>query len=691
MFLERFELSSKRIAEIKEEKLIKKGAVADFFTRTADFALLLIDTYETVESGKLYELELKELTSLNKALYEDVLPANYEDSFANPAYAVKRISEDGLDAEFGKMLSFLYSEIRGLIPYVFEKNLEIIVIFLELFIEIYDLFAYAETEEEPSVQSVQQAIYWFESDYCDVLIPDKIDEQINPARDFAKRIITECDLSDPKYLYYYGEYVSTNELGLVKLLNKMSEEEITNLAEVYTEGYRIGFISNGKDISKKEVAEVRFALGLEKMVKAALPMFKKMGLDVSMRRAATLSLNKKGCLKIGYCSTEANKQYEFDHREDEAIYYDKDFVNRRVSVLKAAFEERKSLANHHAGPACIETFGAELIDLQAKPEAYALNKKQQKLKVDYSDQAGRIINEYIIGEERSFTIISFPMPEIGEKFEEIFRETVKVNTLDYVLYRDMQQIIIDTLDRAKFVHIQGKGNNRTDLTVALCDLKNPAEETLFENCVADVNIPVGEVFTSPKMKGTTGLLNVTQVFMDGLKYVDLEVEFKDGITVGYNCKNFEKEEDNKRYISDNLLFHHEFLPMGEFAIGTNTTAYKMAVTYNIQDRLDILIGEKTGPHFAVGDTCYSYDEDLITRNPDGKRIIARENDYSAKRKENPKEAYFHCHTDITIPYDELAAITAIDENGVEIPIIVDGLFVLEGLHELNKPLLELRK
>jgi len=691
MFLERFELSSKRIAEIKEEKLIKKGAVADFFTRTADFALLLIDTYETVESGKLYELELKELASLNKALYEDVLPANYEDSFANPAYAVKCISEDGLDAEFGKMLSFLYSEIRGLIPYVFEKNLEIIVIFLELFIEIYDLFAYAETEEEPSAQSVQQAIYWFESDYCDVLIPDKIDEQINPARDFAKRIITECDLSDPKYLYYYGEYVSTNELGLVKLLNKMSDEEITNLAEVYTEGYRIGFISNGKDISKKEVAEVRFALGLEKMVKASLPMFKKMGLDVSMRRAATLSLNKKGCLKIGYCSTEANKQYEFDHREDEAIYYDKDFVNRRVSVLKAAFEERKSLANHHAGPACIETFGAELIDLQAKPEAYALNKKQQKLKVDYSDQAGRIINEYIIGEERSFTIISFPMPEIGEKFEEIFRETVKVNTLDYVLYRDMQQIIIDTLDRAKFVHIQGKGNNRTDLTVALCDLKNPAEETLFENCVADVNIPVGEVFTSPKMKGTTGLLNVTQVFMDGLKYVDLEVEFKDGITVGYNCKNFEKEEDNKRYISDNLLFHHEFLPMGEFAIGTNTTAYKMAVTYNIQDRLDILIGEKTGPHFAVGDTCYSYDEDLITRNPDGKRIIARENDYSAKRKENPKEAYFHCHTDITIPYDELAAITAIDENGVEIPIIVDGLFVLEGLHELNKPLLELRK
>ena len=41
----------------------------------------------------------------------------------------------------------------------------------------------------------------------------------------------------------------------------------------------------------------------------------------------------------------------------------------------------------------------------------------------------------------------------------------------------------------------------TDLTVALHPLKDPAKETLFENCVADVNIPVGEVFTSPQLAG----------------------------------------------------------------------------------------------------------------------------------------------------------------------------------------------
>ena len=33
------------------------------------------------------------------------------------------------------------------------------------------------------------------------------------------------------------------------------------------------------------------------------------------------------------------------------------------------------------------------------------------------------------------------------------------------------------------------------------NLNNPEKETNFENCLADVNIPLGEVFTSPKLTG----------------------------------------------------------------------------------------------------------------------------------------------------------------------------------------------
>ena len=115
-----------------------------------------------------------------------------------------------------------------------------------------------------------------------------------------------------------------------------------------------------------------------------------------------------------------------------------------------------------------------------------------------------------------------------------------------------------------------------------------------------------------------------------------------------------------------MLFHHDTLPLGEFAIGTNTTAYRMMKTYQIGAKMPILIAEKTVPHFAVGDTCYSWEEDVKVYNPDGKEIVARENEISACRKEDPGKAYFNCHTDITIPYEELGELYGVRADGSKI-------------------------
>ena len=93
-----------------------------------------------------------------------------------------------------------------------------------------------------------------------------------------------------------------------------------------------------------------------------------------------------------------------------------------------------------------------------------------------------------------------------------------------------------------------------------------------------------------------------------------------------------------------------------------------------------------GPHFAVGDTCYSWMEDCPVFNPDGREMVARENEISAKRKENPQEAYFGCHTDITIPYSELDTIEAIHPDGTSVKIIAGGRFALSGTEKLNEPL-----
>ena len=126
------------------------------------------------------------------------------------------------------------------------------------------------------------------------------------------------------------------------------------------------------------------------------------------------------------------------------------------------------------------------------------------------------------------------------------------------------------------------------------------------------------------------------------------------------------------------------MPLGEFAIGTNTTAYVMGEKYQIASKLPVLIAEKTGPHFAIGDTCYKRSEDHKVYNRNGKEIMARDNEISLLRKTEPEKAYFNCHTDITIPYEEIGGIYSVHSDGTKIAIIENGRFVLEGTQKLNE-------
>lgn len=675
---ERYELSMERIKGIAKEQDVPQP-FADYFKRMAEFLMLMGDLYEKVSKEEFASYSETELEKWNHVLYEDILPENYEESYANPAYAVETLGDT-----FGRILSFLYTEIRGEIVFAYEQRLFDMTIIQELFLEIYRLFE----EEDVSYRQVKEAVYWYMSDYSDVMMMYRTREQMNPEMDFATSIIMDSDLSDLRYLYQYGEYISENERKTAEYLNRFSEEEINAMAETYTEGYREGFAINGMDISKKKLVNIRYSIGFERMIRASIKQFRAMGLEPVIYRSPVHSLHKRQMIKIGYVSTSPNKQYEFDHRCDSAIYLDKSLVNRKLENLKEAYEEYAEEAAVFGGPACIEIFGEVPFEPVNKKESYAYSKAQEQMEVQYRSKANQIMNTYIKPEERSFTIIAYPMPEIGDQYEEIFKEIVKVNTLDKDMYREIQQNIIDALDQAVEVHVEGTGENETDIYVQMHELKNPEKETNFENCLADVNIPVGEVFTSPKLTGTNGILNVSDVFLNELNFKNLKIRFENGEVADYTCDNFESEEENKRYIKENILYNRETLPIGEFAIGTNTTAYVMAHQYDIVYKLPILIVEKMGPHFAVGDTCYSYCEETTVHNPDGKEIVAKDNEYSILRKTEPEKAYFNCHTDITIPYEEIGKITAITADGNEIVIIENGRFVLKGTQKLNEPFLD---
>ncbi len=675
---ERLDLAIGRIREISEETGIAFPEYSDFFMCTAKDICGVFDLFDEIKKDGYFDKDIDSLREDNNRLFRSVLPENYDESYANPDYA-----EDKLGI-FGHELSYIVAELVYLPQLLTDEKYFDVLVLLELYLELFGLFT---DETKPTAKAVSDTIFYHAFDYIEYFTRKRLEESIVPSENIAYKIVMNENLGDTSYLFRYGEYITDNEIKLSEYLGKLSDEEIDRMAEVFTSGFRRGFDVMRVNFEGKGSVNIRYHIGEERIVRSAVKKFADMGLRPILNRYAVNRMCRRGVIKQGFEATSVNDQFEYDHRMDEAVFLDGRFADRRINASEAAYEEFKEAASRYAGPAVIESFGEALFNPKAKDSVARLNIAQEETSIDMNRKLSIISNKYIPGDEYSFTIIAFPLPSIGDNFEEIFRETMVLNTLDNDKYTAIQQKIIDALDCSEYVEVVGSDGNDTNMHVAMRHLADPSSETQFENCVADVNIPLGEVFTSPVLKETHGRLQVSSAYLGGYHFENITIDFEDGMVKDYSCSNYADVEDGKRYIKENILFNHETLPIGEFAIGTNTVAYRMARKFDILDKLPILIVEKTGPHFAVGDTCYSHAEDKKVYNPDGKEIISRENDFSLMRNTDPEKAYFNCHTDITIPYSELGRISAVYSDGTKIDIIKDGRFVLPGTEELNEALI----
>lgn len=653
-----------RFAKVREEiaGILNSEKEDTFFAQAAKLVTLQFETYDKLTDGSFYELDAAAMKANNDKLYSWKLENSYEDSFVNPAKAAQVYGDKG------QIIALLADKLVFGNTHIFNNRKERFVIAIELFLEIYNLY-----KEGADVEAWKKAVANNQTNSIDLIANEAIHRQYDPENHKVTEILAKVKPGDYRFLYLYGLPVSENEIKTASFIDSLPESDLVAMASTLTKGYRKGFEVMGVDFDKKKSVCIYYNLGFEKMVKTASEQFKEMGL-------ASTYLAQSGA---------ENKQSDFDHKQDMALYLDEAYVETYLQAFRKAYESIKDKVRSHGGPAAIEIFGERDFAPVRKKEAPAFDEQQRPLYASLINKSALLRTQFLPGEERSFAIIAYPVPEIGDKFEQIFADTVKVNTLPREKYQKIQQAIIDALDLGDHAVIKGMDGNKTELTVSFHELKDPAKETNFENCLDDVNIPLGEVFTSPVLKGTNGLLHVKEVFINGLKYTDLSFTVKDGMVTDYSCGNFENPADGKKLVDDEIMRNHETLAMGEFAIGTNTVAYVMGIKHDIQAKLPILIAEKTGPHFAFGDTCYSHSEDHAVFNPDGKEIIARDNEVSSLRKENPEKAYFGCHTDITVPYNELGEITVYGKNGYQKTIIKNGRFVLDGTQELNEALEEL--
>ena len=112
--MERWQLAVERIRQIAEDPEVDGGA-GDYFKRTAEFVLLMLEALEKAENGWMETASLEELQAWNDRLYGDIAGKAYESSYANPAWAVSRLPDASL---VGMGLATPLTTVYGIIFFI---------------------------------------------------------------------------------------------------------------------------------------------------------------------------------------------------------------------------------------------------------------------------------------------------------------------------------------------------------------------------------------------------------------------------------------------------------------------------------------------------------------------------------------------------------------------------------------------
>ncbi|MBR1623706.1 MAG: leucyl aminopeptidase, partial [Pseudobutyrivibrio sp.] len=295
--LERFELATERISQIKDDSDLPEN-LQRYFNQVADFVMTVLPVMNKSMDGTLASRSIEECKADNDAIFGIYSKESYENSFLCPAFAVKELGQ-----ELGGILSAVFYSMTGIISAAFSGRLDKFTIYCELLLQIYGQ-CQIESEDKYRRESIADAMYSHKHDYCQMFLSEQIISMIDPDYDYYSNIIMKDDLSDDRYMYKYGMYIGSNELKIAAHLRSLPHEDIVAMAHTYVDGYIKGFEVTGKDISIKDTVGVEAPVGFELMTREAIKLFNEAGLSATVRFGGTSGRN--------LYSTVPNKQCEYD-------------------------------------------------------------------------------------------------------------------------------------------------------------------------------------------------------------------------------------------------------------------------------------------------------------------------------------------------------------------------------------------
>lgn len=400
-----------------------------FVHHAGGFLLELAYMERSFDESYFERKSFQELREENYTLYKELIGDNYKESYANPTYAVWRLGEN-----YGQLLSALYVRVRGGISHAYKHKLFLLLPLNESLEELFNLVKAEGLNYEGMKAIVNKPML----DKKLIVTETACDqsERIDPDFSFYMDIIEKAKEGDLRYLFKLDKYISENEIRTAKFLQNYPEDKLKALSKSIVDSFLRSFLKGGKSREGRDMARIFYAAGQELIIHE----LRKTLMDVGLR--STIGI---------ISSTNPNKQYEYDHRFDEALYLDEAYTNLREEAQETAYQSTVEVVKFDCGPLVFKTFGEKPFTPENKKECLRLSENQAEIKKRHGNKMYEIEDKYMPGEKTSFCIIAFPNSEIGEQFEAIFEDTMKVNMMDNSKYELIQKTIIDVLDNKEIV------------------------------------------------------------------------------------------------------------------------------------------------------------------------------------------------------------------------------------------------
>lgn len=326
---ERYELTRERMDALAQGEIsrILPEDWRAYFYKMAVFIRMTADFYQACEEGENEEAapDIEALRIWNQKLYD----------------CAGQIVLEHMNGTTERLLYLLKEEIQGMIRFAFEHRIMEMTILMELYIQVYCQIEAigqeilerwgAVTSERLTFESeepLHETIYYYVSDYADLLLDRRIGELSDPSWSFVRDLIMNtgyaADAGHADNLYLFGEPVGPDSLRLAKCAGAMSDDAVGKLADTWLRACREKLHRCGGE----GTVRICYPMGLERVVGLLIRKLEEDGYAVICCRPP-----------VSLIAKDWDKPGEIAGPE---LLLDNALKERRLSVMRKAAQDRRS-------------------------------------------------------------------------------------------------------------------------------------------------------------------------------------------------------------------------------------------------------------------------------------------------------------------------------------------------------------